>query len=135
MWGGGGRIQQGACNYFNYFVIIGIERSTTTLKLIITETILLYSAKYCNRIGSDEITELQAFTDSDCTFGARVRKTAGARCCCIPELPALKGLKHTDGFWHPTSLQANLLCVLLEDLGDKVLSVLRHRGEGLADVK
>ena len=27
----------------------------------------------------------------DCTLGARVRKTAGARSCCIPELVALKG--------------------------------------------
>ena len=27
-----------------------------------------------------------------CTFGARVRKTAGARSCCIPELLAQKGL-------------------------------------------
>ena len=34
-----------------------------------------------------------AFKDSDCTFGAKVRKTAGARSCCIPELLALKGLK------------------------------------------
>jgi len=30
----------------------------------------------------------------DCTLGARVRKTAGARSCCIPELVALKGLEN-----------------------------------------
>ena len=35
---------------------------------------------------------LWAFKDSDCMFGARVRKTAGARSCCIPELLAIKGL-------------------------------------------
>ena len=43
------------------------------------------------RMGS-EIRTLRAFKDSDCTFGARVRKTAEARCCCIPELLALKWL-------------------------------------------
>ena len=36
---------------------------------------------------------LRAFKDSDCRFGARVRKTAGARSWWIPELLALKGLK------------------------------------------
>ena len=44
------------------------------------------------RIGR-EIRKLLVFKDGDCTFGARDRKTAGARSCCIPELLALKGLK------------------------------------------
>ena len=30
--------------------------------------------------------------DSNCTFGAGVRKTAGARSCSIPELLTLKGI-------------------------------------------
>ena len=34
-----------------------------------------------------------AFKNSDRTFGARVRKTAGARSCCIPEWLVLKGFK------------------------------------------
>ena len=34
--------------------------------------------------------KLRAFEYSDCTFGARVRKTAGARSCRIPELKGLK---------------------------------------------
>ena len=54
-------------------------------------TIGLYSAKTFKRFGS-EMRKLRAFKDSDCTFGARVRQTAGARSCCIPELLALKGL-------------------------------------------
>ena len=54
-------------------------------------TILLYSAKLPKEFGS-EIRKLRAFEDSDCTVGARIRKTAGARSCCIPELLALKGL-------------------------------------------
>jgi len=60
-------------------------------KLMKTWTILLYSAKICKRIGS-EIRKFRAFEDGDCTFRARVRRTAGARSCCTPELLALKGL-------------------------------------------
>ena len=60
-------------------------------KLTKTWTILLYSAKICKRIGS-EIRKFGAFKDGDCRFGARVRRTAGARSCCTPELLALKGL-------------------------------------------
>ena len=33
---------------------------------------------------------MRAFKDGDYTFGTRVRTTAGARSCCIPELLALK---------------------------------------------
>ena len=43
-------------------------------------------------IGSD-MWKLRAFEDRDFTFGARVRKTVGARSYCILELLALKGLK------------------------------------------
>ena len=39
-----------------------------------------------------EIRKLRAFKNRDYTFGARVRKKAGARSCCIPELLALKPL-------------------------------------------
>ena len=57
--------------------------------------LLLYSAKDCKSTGS-EIRKLRfkdkglKFKDSHCTFGAGVRKTAGAGSCCIPELLALK---------------------------------------------
>ena len=59
-----------------------------------TGTILLYSVDNCKQTGS-EITMLQPFKDSVCTFGARVRKTAGVGSCYIPELLAMKGLKHS----------------------------------------
>ena len=58
--------------------------------------ILLYSATFCKRIGS-EVKTLRAFNDSDYAFGARVQKTNSwrrARSCCIPELLALKGLTY-----------------------------------------
>lgn len=38
------------------------------------------------------VRKLQPFKDSDCMFCARVRKTSGARNCCVPEVLALKGL-------------------------------------------
>ena len=70
----------------------GNERSTATFTLIKTGTILLYFAKKkCKKIGS-AVRKLQACKDSDCMFCARVRKTSGARNCCVPELLALKGL-------------------------------------------
>ena len=69
----------------DYTVRIGKKKSTT-LKSVKTWTILLYSAKYCNGIGS-EIRKLWAFTDSGCMSGAR------ASSHCIPELLVLKGLR------------------------------------------
>ena len=39
-----------------------------------------------------EIGKLRAFKNRDYTFGARIRKKAGVRSCCIPELLALKEL-------------------------------------------
>jgi len=54
-------------------------------------TLLENKIKSSKRTGS-EIKKLRAFKDSDCTFGARVRKTDGARSYCIPELLALKWL-------------------------------------------
>ena len=72
----------------DYYVRIGNDRSTTT-KPLKTWTILLHSAKSCKRTGS-QIRKLRAFKDSNYTFGARVRKTAGTRSCCIPELLRLR---------------------------------------------
>ena len=66
------------------------QLGATTQKLT-TWTIWPHSAKNCKRTGS-EIKKLWAFKDGDCTFGARVSKTAGARSGCIPGLLALKGL-------------------------------------------
>ena len=82
-------------------VRISSERSATTLKWSKLEPFYFILQEHCESIGS-EITKLRAFRDSDCTFGARVRKTAGTRscCCCIPELLALKGLK-ISGICHP----------------------------------
>ena len=48
--------------------------------------------EFCKNFKS-EIKKLREFEDSDCRFGARVRKTAGARSCYIPELLALKGFR------------------------------------------
>ena len=41
----------------------------------------LFCKRSCKAIGS-EIRKLQTFKGGDCTFGARVRKTAGARSDC-----------------------------------------------------
>ena len=73
------------------FSRLGNERRTTTLNLL-AENVNLIFVKHCKIFGSD-IRKLWAFRDSDCTLGASVRKTAGARSCCIPELLAMKGLK------------------------------------------
>ena len=55
-----------------------------------TWTILLYSAKHYQRICSEK-RKAQAFKDSDCTFGARVRKQLAPRAAAFSL--ALKGLK------------------------------------------
>ena len=73
------------------FVRIGRDGNTVTFKLMKTGTILLYSVDNCKQTIS-EITMLQTFKYSVCTFGASVRETAGVGSCYIPEL---KGLKHS----------------------------------------
>ena len=101
---------------WNYFVKTGNERSTTALKLK-TWTILLYSAKDRKRIGS-EIRKFRTFRDTDCTFGARVRKKKKKkerkkkswrhRRCCFPELLALKGL--TKGYPFEKEVYGRQIC-------------------------
>ena len=73
-----------------YFVRTGNEKRTT-LKVIKNGNILLYSAENCKITGL-EIRTSRVFKESDCTSGARIRKTVSTKSCCIPELLALKGL-------------------------------------------
>ena len=77
----------------DYFVKMGNEWSTTTLNWMQTWTIKFFFIlqENCKRIGR-ELWKLRVFRDCYCTFGARVRKTAGARNWCISELLVLKGL-------------------------------------------
>ena len=70
------------------FVRTDNEKSTTLNRWQLEPFHLILLKKTAKRIDS-EIWKLQAFKDGDCTFGTRVRKTAGARSCCIPELLAL----------------------------------------------
>ena len=56
------------------------------------EPFCFFSAKHCKKIASAAGIFFTAFKDRDCMFCARVRKTSGARNCCVPELLALKGL-------------------------------------------
>ena len=76
----------------DYFVRTGNEKSTT-FKLMNTWTALLYSAKNCKNNWFRYVEVTGVFEDRDFTFGARVRKTVGARSYCILELLALKGLR------------------------------------------
>ena len=71
----------------------------------------------CKWIGS-EIRESRAFKGGDCTFGARVRTTAGDRSCCIPGTagaervkPSLRPVTRTPAFCCRSNLWLLLVTV------------------------
>ena len=64
----------------------GSERSTPTLKSPKLRSIFtLFCKSLREKKNGLEIRKLRACNGGDCTFGARVRNTSGARSRCVPE--------------------------------------------------
>ena len=87
MGGGGG----GTDAPNRLFMIYERSRTPSPLRFTVFKahtvrrTILLYSVNSLQKNRFLKIRRLREFRNTDCTFGARIRKTAGARSCCIPE--------------------------------------------------